>query len=89
MNFTFDFPPVMIFKGSWEPQCPGAPEPREPREPQTMNWNFAEDCPTQLTLIFIYALSLLAYAFSSSYSQKVANEPKSDKIVPQCRTPRA
>ena len=47
MNFTSDFLLVLIFKGSWEPQCPGAPEPREPweprepREPQTMNWNFA------------------------------------------------
>ena len=64
MNFTFDFLPVMIFKGSWEPQCPGAPmsgspgapgapEPREPREPQTMNCNFAlSAAPVRLCLSF-------------------------------------
>ena len=54
MNFTSDFLLELIFKGSWEPQNPGAPEPREPwepREPQTMNWNFADSPPHTTTIV--------------------------------------
>ena len=85
MNFTSDFLLVLIFKGSWEPQCPGAPEPREPweprepREPQTMNWNFATSClggwkalsrPTPLT----YQMSAMTQLCATSKMQNLDPE---------------